>query len=193
MLHLDAADAYGSQDIALSLEGFHEWAQAKTDADVPAEIPPALSAAKRKFNLALRPTLVPALSPFVDTLIASGAANYSGFRLLEAMALLRPSPDESSQAQPELKSIPASKEEIFNSKELSLVEKRRVMKFLQFAIGDLEQAESLKGQPVAYSTTDLACVDNCYCRVQSDWKFAARQILFEGRPLRFSPLWRLFL
>jgi RAB protein geranylgeranyltransferase component A len=42
--------------------------------------------------------------------------------------------------------VPGSKQDIFKSKVISLIEKRRVMRFLTFASGDFETAEELKGK-----------------------------------------------
>lgn len=125
VLHLDPKPTYGSFDHSCNLNEVHKLL---STSPLQAAVPPRLQSVQRQFNLAYRPTLIPALSPFVDTLIQSGASNYSGFRLLESVALLH------STAESTLQSIPMSKEAIFNSPDLSLVQKRRIMKFLQFAV-----------------------------------------------------------
>ena len=41
--------------------------------------------------------------------------------------------------------MPGSKEDIFKSKEISLLEKRRLMRFLSFAAADFEDNKELEG------------------------------------------------
>jgi len=52
-----------------------------------------------------------------------------------------------------VQTIPASKEDVFKSKALSLIEKRKLMKFLMFASGDFEiSSDILRGkEDVAFS------------------------------------------
>ncbi|THH13099.1 hypothetical protein EW146_g7083 [Bondarzewia mesenterica] len=45
-----------------------------------------------------------------------------------------------------IKNVPGSKEDIFKSKEMSLVAKRRLMRFLMFAAGDFEGKNELEGK-----------------------------------------------
>jgi RAB protein geranylgeranyltransferase component A len=42
--------------------------------------------------------------------------------------------------------VPGSKEDIFKSKEIGLVEKRRLMRFLTFAAGEFEDKKELEGK-----------------------------------------------
>lgn len=139
VLQLDSGDSYGGPDKSLTLNELHSFIHASSHDDAylhrsgTSAIPPSLESKSRRFNLSLRPTLVPAMSPFVDTLIESGASNYSGFRLLEALAV---SSSAQEEGQGRLQRMPCSKEEIFNSKEMTLLEKRKLMKFLQFAVAD---------------------------------------------------------
>ncbi len=44
------------------------------------------------------------------------------------------------------KSVPGNKEDIFKSKDLSLIDKRKLMRFLNFALGDFENATELEGE-----------------------------------------------
>jgi RAB protein geranylgeranyltransferase component A len=45
-----------------------------------------------------------------------------------------------------VKDVPQSKDNIFQNKAMSLIEKRRVMRFLMFAGGGFENSEELQGQ-----------------------------------------------
>ena len=42
--------------------------------------------------------------------------------------------------------VPGSKEDIFKNKDISLLEKRRLMRFLMFAVGDYEGSSELSGK-----------------------------------------------
>lgn len=44
------------------------------------------------------------------------------------------------------RSVPGNKEDIFKSKDLSLIDKRKLMRFLTFALGEFEDAAELKGK-----------------------------------------------
>lgn len=44
------------------------------------------------------------------------------------------------------KSVPGSKEDVFRNKDITLIQKRRLMRFLTFAVGDLEQSLELQGK-----------------------------------------------
>lgn len=45
-----------------------------------------------------------------------------------------------------MKDVPQSKDNIFQNKAMSLLEKRRVMRFLMFAAGEFENSEELRDQ-----------------------------------------------
>lgn len=45
-----------------------------------------------------------------------------------------------------MKRVPGSKEEVFKDKSISLVDKRRLMKFLMFVAGEFEDDEILRGE-----------------------------------------------
>ena len=64
-------------------------------------------------------------------------AHYGGFKLLESLSIY---------SAGEFKGVPGSKEEIFKSKELSLIDKRRLMRFLMFASGDFETSPEIQGK-----------------------------------------------
>ena len=64
-------------------------------------------------------------------------ARYGGFKLLERVAIF----DGPGNVQ----MVPSGKEDIFKSKTLSLVEKRRLMRFLLFAGSDFEGKPEIQG------------------------------------------------
>lgn len=97
----------------------------------------ALPPQSRQFSISLAPSLVPSTGPLIDALVASGVSRYGGFKLLERVALF----DSPGRIKP----VPASKEDVFKDKHLSLVDKRRLMRFLMFAGGDFEGKPELVG------------------------------------------------
>jgi RAB protein geranylgeranyltransferase component A len=146
VLHLDPNELYGAQDAAFNLQELLVWACAPDStlysqvecSHTFEELPVALQQLSRRFAIALAPVLVPAISPFVDALISSGVSNYAGFKLLESLALV---------GKDSLRRIPTSKEEVFKSTDMSLIEKRRLMKFLQFATSDFSANPVLASFP----------------------------------------------
>jgi hypothetical protein len=59
----------------------------------------------------------------IDTLVSSGVARYVPFKLLDSVGLY-------DEAKAEVKTVPGSKEDVFKSKELGVLQKRKLMKFL---------------------------------------------------------------
>lgn len=86
----------------------------------------------------LAPSIVPSVGPHIDSLVASGVSRYGSFKLLEKVAVY----DRPGVVQ----SVPGSKEDVFKSKVLSLLEKRRLMRFLLFAAGEFEGKKELEGK-----------------------------------------------
>jgi RAB protein geranylgeranyltransferase component A len=82
--------------------------------------------------------VLPAVGPFISSLISSGVSKYSGFRLVDTVGVY--------DASGRVNNVPGSKEDIFKSKEISLIEKRRLMRFLTFAAGDFEGKPELEGK-----------------------------------------------
>ncbi|CAO1613728.1 unnamed protein product [Jaminaea pallidilutea] len=155
VLHVDPNDYYGSVNASLTLTQLAAWIskQADTSHDRPSShiafpsyqsegsssgvdgLPAELAALDRHYSISISPSLQAGVSPSLDALIRSGVANYATFRLLQRTALWDPD-------QGALRAVPSSKEDIFKApaQELTLLDKRKVMKFLQFcAQEELEQ------------------------------------------------------
>jgi len=92
----------------------------------------------RQYSVCLCPTINPSFGPFIDALIHSGVSKYNGFRLLECVAVY--------DGAGTFRSVPRNKEDVFRSKDISLLQKRRLMRFLTFAVGDWEQSSELQGK-----------------------------------------------
>lgn len=98
--------------------------------------------------MSLFPTVLPSRGELIDTLVKSDVSKYVSFRMLDSVSIFdgeSASPDEAGTST-RLRRVPGSKEEVFKDKSASLMEKRRLMKFLMFAGGDFEQDEVLRGE-----------------------------------------------
>lgn len=89
----------------------------------------------RSYALSISPSVIVSTGPFISSLINSGVSRYGGFKLLENVSVY------TSGA---FKRVPASKEEIFKSKSLSLLDKRKLMRFLMFAASDFDKSNELE-------------------------------------------------
>jgi Rab proteins geranylgeranyltransferase component A len=149
--HVDANPYYGADDASLSIDELVRWAEERstlpdeassgylkaqrerfTNISYHGSVPPQ----SRQYSLSLCPTIIPSIGPLIDTLIQSGVSRYGGFKLLEQLALY----ESPGVAKP----VPGSKEDVFKNKQLSLLHKRRLMRFLMFAGGDFEDKPELQ-------------------------------------------------
>lgn len=151
VLHIDPAEYYGSYNASLTLTqlvtelqrrtgsgqkdtrvnptasiSFPYFAEPEAAEASSSRIPACLQSLDRHYSISLSPALQPAASPSLDVLVRSQVARYATFRLLQRTAVW-------DSQQGTLKTVPASKEDVFKSGELSLIEKRKLMKFLQSA------------------------------------------------------------
>ncbi|KAI8984914.1 FAD/NAD-P-binding domain-containing protein [Trametes punicea] len=152
--HVDNNTYYGGDEASLTLDELALWADTRA---APADDKPVsqylakqkarytsisrspqIPAQSRQYAVCLAPSIVPSLGPHIDSLIASGVSRYGSFKLLEKVAIY----DRPGYVQ----NVPGSKEDVFKSKTLSLVEKRRLMRFLMFAAGEFEGKKELEGK-----------------------------------------------
>jgi RAB protein geranylgeranyltransferase component A len=151
VLHIDPAEYYGSYNASLTLTQlvtelqrrnksgqedtwgiptasitFPYFGETEAAEASSSRIPACLQSLDRHYSISLSPALQPAASPSLDVLVRSQVARYATFRLLQRTAVW-------DSQQGILKTVPASKEDVFKTGELSLIEKRKLMKFLQFA------------------------------------------------------------
>ncbi|XP_023299676.2 rab proteins geranylgeranyltransferase component A [Lucilia cuprina] len=79
----------------------------------------------RKFNLDLCPKILYSSGSLVQLLISSNICRYAEFRAVDRIC---------TQFQGQLLNVPCSRSDVFNTKDLSIVEKRLLMKFLTLCL-----------------------------------------------------------
>ncbi|GAB0096078.1 Rab proteins geranylgeranyltransferase component A [Sergentomyia squamirostris] len=75
-----------------------------------------------KFNIDLAPKLLFSRGPMVELLISSNICRYAEFRSVDRVATL---------FEDDIKTVPCSRADVFNTKEVTMVEKRVLMKMLE--------------------------------------------------------------
>jgi Rab proteins geranylgeranyltransferase component A len=151
--HIDFNTYYGADEASLSLDELVHWADERSSLESEIAnsylesqksrfISISRSASKlpqpRQYSLSLAPSLIPSVGPIISSLVSSGVARYGGYRLLECVGVY----DISGT----VKAVPGSKEDVFKNKDISLVDKRRLMRFLLFAAGEFEDKKEIDGQ-----------------------------------------------
>lgn len=89
----------------------------------------------RYFNIDTTPKLVLSAGKMVDLIVASGVGNYLEFKSVDGVFhMTRATPSSPTQSSKyELWRIPSSKADIFNTKLFNAIEKRQLMKIIQYA------------------------------------------------------------
>lgn len=146
--HIDPNPYYGADEASLSLDELAQWVDRRKEdksnqtasyrpryhsVTSNGEIPPHA----RQYSVSLTPSVIPSVGPFISSLISSGVSRYGSFKLLGRVVIY----DNGA-----VKDVPQSKDNIFQNKAMSLLEKRRLMRFLMFAGGDFEESEELQNQ-----------------------------------------------
>ena len=138
VLHVDPNPYYGASEASLTSNELLEWTEdvqsGFRQGCLAASFSGQASESSRSYSLSISPSVIVSTGPFITSLIDSGVSRYGGFKLLENVSMY---------ASGGFKRVPASKEEIFKSKDLSLLDKRKLMKFLMFASSDFESSEEL--------------------------------------------------
>jgi Rab proteins geranylgeranyltransferase component A len=150
--HIDTNDYYGGDQASLTMDEIVKWADLRantlecsdstyirsqramfTSISYSQSLPPQ----PRQYSASLAPSIIPSTGPLISSLVSSGVSRYGSFKLLERIALYdRPGC---------VTNVPSTKEDIFKNKQLSLVEKRRLMRFFTFAAGEFEGKPELEG------------------------------------------------
>merc|ERR1719419_592258 len=91
-----------------------------------------LKSQSRKFNLDLTPRLLFARGPMVELLISSNISRYTEFKSVTRVLTL---------LDGNLEQVPSSRSDVFNTKKISVVEKRILMKFLTQCLQEEEPTD----------------------------------------------------
>ncbi|KAJ7131635.1 GDP dissociation inhibitor-domain-containing protein [Mycena crocata] len=134
--HIDQNPYYGASEASLSFEELVQWQNSPKPGFSDFSRSGDTIEQARAYSISLSPSLIPSTGPLIDALVASGVAKYGGFRLIERICVY---------SSGSVKPVPGSKEDIFKNKEISLVDKRRLMRFLMFAAADFEDKKELQG------------------------------------------------
>ncbi|KAI0052654.1 FAD/NAD(P)-binding domain-containing protein [Auriscalpium vulgare] len=154
VVHLDVNPYYGADEASLTLDELARWADSRAHPD-PADPNPSpyllsqretfkaihrslvIPEHARHYSVSLSPSLLTSVGPLITSLVSSGVSRYGGYRLLERVGIY--------DREVGIRSVPASKEDIFKSQEMTLLEKRRLMRFFMFASSDFEGVKELEG------------------------------------------------
>ena len=154
VIHVDPNDYYGGDHATLNVDEIISWANLRSSSVENENTNEYLasqrnrftsvsyygspSLASRQYSLSLSPSIIPSVGPLISALVNSGVSRYGGFKLLERVALYR-SPGR-------VQNVPNTKEDVFNSKHISLIDKRRIMRFFTFVSDDFEGKPELHGE-----------------------------------------------
>ncbi|KAG2179963.1 hypothetical protein INT43_003750 [Umbelopsis isabellina] len=92
----------------------------------------------RHYNFDLAPKLLTCRGEMVEVLIKSGIGRYLEFKGVEQSFVY----DSESKA---FDKVPVSKEDVFSTDSIALIDKRKLMRFLTFAMNDEEDTQDLGG------------------------------------------------
>lgn len=104
---------------------------------------PRLLHKSRYFNIDSYPKLLLSGGKMVEAILAAGVGNYLEFKSIDALYYLNKNTKKNSSDLFELQKLPGSKADIFNSKIISALEKRSLMKVIQFAVDYGRRQEGL--------------------------------------------------
>lgn len=158
VLHLDSGRVYGSHHQVLTfaeleafIAGTHNMSQkysnkvqqpaqpvqAEQDVAVSNELLEFCRSNSRKFNLELTPKLLYSRGDIIELVISSGAGANLEFKLLDESYVM---------IDDAIELVPGSRQEIFANTDLSLLEKRKLMKLLTSTLTfDQEDPSSYQG------------------------------------------------
>ncbi|CAG8459115.1 5254_t:CDS:10 [Funneliformis mosseae] len=91
----------------------------------------------RRYNLDLAPKIMPCRGELIELLISSGVGRYLEFKALDRTYIY--------SDQDKYDKVPCSKEDVFTSQTVSLVDKRKLMRFLTFALDYTKSPEKFEG------------------------------------------------
>ncbi|RIA85677.1 GDP dissociation inhibitor [Glomus cerebriforme] len=91
----------------------------------------------RQYNLDIAPKIMPCRGELIELLINSGVGRYLEFKALDRTYIY--------SDQDNFYKVPCSKEDVFTSQTVSLIDKRKLMRFLTFALDFTTSPETFDG------------------------------------------------
>lgn len=134
VLHLDRNDFYGDRHASLTVTELVGHIKASGDCKFPSpDFERGVQRLSRQYALSLFPAVLPSRGPLIDLLIREDVGKYVNFRLVDSVLIWQ----EDTRT---FRRVPGSKDQVFKDSSLSLLEKRRLMKFLMETASDDETA-----------------------------------------------------
>ena len=153
VLHLDSNKYYGSDWASFTLTAFLEWSLKKesgscfniefdtfiSEADENGELPEGdpshhvgrsmtkLKTLNNKFCIDLCPRLIFSRGPMVDLLVDSNICRYLEFKNCTRLLMIKTTEEGLTTTE-----VPCERQSVFNDRSLSLIQKRRLMKFIEY-------------------------------------------------------------
>ena len=138
VVHVDQNSYYGADEASLTHDELLQWSHLpssrRSNFCLSSETPLPFS---RSYSLSVAPALIPSSGSLVNALILSGVSRYGQFKLLDAVFIYR---------HGTMERVPGNKEDVFKARNVSLVDKRKLMRFIQFAAGNFEERAEIVGQ-----------------------------------------------
>lgn len=129
VLHLDRNDYYGDRHASLTVTELVQQLGDRNCKLPNSDFERDVDRLSRQYALSLYPAVLPSRGPLIDLLISQDVGKYVNFRLVDSVLVWQ----EEKEA---FRRVPGSKEQIFKDSSLSLLQKRRLMKFLMEAASD---------------------------------------------------------
>ncbi|XP_034463158.1 rab proteins geranylgeranyltransferase component A 1 isoform X1 [Hippoglossus hippoglossus] len=105
----------------------------------------------RRFNIDLVSKLMYSRGSLVDLLIKSNVSRYAEFKNVSRILTYR---------HDNVEQVPCSRADVFASRQLSVVEKRKLMRFLTFCVEETEEQQAYNGRPYLEFLRDQQLGDN---------------------------------
>ncbi|CAB4487673.1 rab protein geranylgeranyltransferase component A [Rhizophagus irregularis] len=91
----------------------------------------------KQYNLDIAPKIMPCRGELIELLISSGVGRYLEFKALDKTYIY--------SDQDTFDKVPCSKEDVFTSQTVTLIDKRKLMRFLTFALDFTNSPETFEG------------------------------------------------
>lgn len=145
--HVDTHAYYGGDEATLALDELVTWAERYSSSEHTDQGPLSVKYRvdyhsgtdlphSKQYTISLSPSVIPAVGPFITSVIASHIEKYTSFKLLGSILMFQDGI---------FNNVPRNREDVFMDQKIPLIGKRRLMRFLMFAAGAFEDSTELKG------------------------------------------------